>query len=182
MNLLLKMKLSLLLALSFNVCQIQGQSIDELMGIVESQEINFQDLADRLSVLSDHLLESDNELDSKGAELQALAKDLQESLAYAEKSLGDLENEMDSFDAGCQQMMEDRCISQEKRYEKLSSAIESVVELGREPAYLLEMIDNRYDEKFLLKSFEKATEAALEVAEELNELGEDLQEFASACK
>lgn len=161
---------------------VNGQGIDELMNVLETQEELYQDLTDYISQLPDHLLESSNELDSKGEELLALSRDIESSLSMAVNQHEEMQNEMDSFLAGCEAMLEEKCMEQEKQFEKFFWKIEPVVELGEEVVFVLDQIDNRYDEKFLLETFKEAEKASLKVVHELADLRADLIKLSEKCE
>ena len=182
MNHFLKTSLIVLFFLAVQSPFASAQGVDELMQSIETQEIQFQDLADAISVMPDQLTGSLNELDSKGQELIDLSKDLTRAYDMAEKATAELDNAMDEFMSEATMFMEEKCMGMEKDFEKFLGKVDPILEAGREPAYILDMISNRYDEKFLLKSFQKAYDASLEVADDLSNLREAFAEFAANCK
>jgi|GEM_PF-3697818 len=181
MNAFLRCFTLFLFAIGFLATSVSAQGIDELMAICSDKSEAYLDLADQISDLSEILTISSNELDLKGDELNQLALDLQKVMEQADNLNEELANQMDSFEAGCLGMMREKCIGMEKDFEKFAWKIEPVIEMGDEPIYRLEEIDNRYDEKLILKQFEKAEKAAVEVAEALIELEQGIMELAEAC-
>lgn len=161
---------------------LPAQGIDQAMDILGTQAEKYQELADLISLLPDHLEASPNELDSKGDELKELVIDLTYCLKAASSSYGELQNEMDTFESIVYNMLEETCPDMEKAFEKFAMDIEPAVEMGEEPALTLDGIDNRYDEKFLLKSFAEAEEEAWDVEATLMEMREDLMELYADCK
>lgn len=154
---------------------------DELMDQLDTQIMEYEALAERISSLDDHLLYSNNELDSKPAEIALLHKDFSEVLAYSEKLYGQIQNELDSFDAGCRMLLEENCPEQEKKFEAFLVDIEPVVEQARTTMETLESVDNRYDEQFLIKTFKKAAKESDRTRVGLENLKDNLKRLAEGC-
>lgn len=181
MNKMLSLCTLLIFCACAHVPALQAQGVDELMALVDAKAEDYRFLAEQISDISDDLVNSENELDSKGDELNQLAVEITETVNIGNSLYEALQNEMDTFESGCFKMLEEKCPELEKEINKFTWKIEPAVELGAEPGYILSEIDNRYDEKFILKTLAKANKAALKVASELEALKEGLMSLAEKC-
>lgn len=173
--------LSLIVLFSFHLSAYSQGGIDKLMDILDTQAIQYENLGEEIINLEDHILTSVNDFDSKGDEINALYKDYSATMEQSAKAITDLENEMDTFEAGCGQMLEDKCPDQEKAFEKLFAQVQDIYELGREPREILDMVNNTYDEKALLKTFKSGLKACGKVQDALGDLKDDLMDVAEQC-
>lgn len=153
----------------------------EMEEILDMQLFNFQDLEDNISVLPDHIYGSINELDSKGDEIHELNKDYQYSLKMGSDIVAEFQNKMDNFEAACWHLLEEVCPGQEKAIQKIIDRVEPLIELADEPIWILEGLDNRYDEKLLLKTFDKAEKACEKMVEEIEDLMEMVSQLEGTC-
>lgn len=179
----LQLGLFAILFMIFSTSFLKAQDgLDETLMVLDNLAMNYQDLDDAISVLQDHIEYSENELDSKAQEINNLNKDLKYAVEKASKYNDNLANQLDSFEAYCYTLLEEKCPSLEKAFMRLIDKVEPCIELGEEPIYALELIDGRYDEKFLMKQFKEARKESLKVASTLEKLKEEFMKLSGSCK